>query len=50
VVGTAEDGKYTANIIEEPQLAMFLPILQSPANDAWLVVRSAMTSNNWPQP
>jgi predicted permease len=41
VVGIAEDGKYTANITEKPQLAMFLPILQSPATDAWLVVRSS---------
>jgi predicted permease len=41
VVGIAEDGKCTANITEKPQLAMFLPILQSPATDAWLVVRSS---------
>lgn len=31
VVGIVEDGKYTANIAEAPQPAMFLPILQSPA-------------------
>lgn len=41
VVGTAEDGKYTAKITEQPQLAMFLPILQSPSTEAWLVVRSS---------
>ena len=41
VVGIAEDGKYTANLAEDPQSAMFLPILQSPASDAWLVVRSS---------
>jgi ABC-type antimicrobial peptide transport system permease subunit len=41
VVGIAEDGKYTANITEKPQLAISLPILQSPATDAWLVVRSS---------
>ncbi len=41
VVGIAEDGKYTANLAEHPQAAMFLPILQSPSNDAWLVVRSS---------
>jgi predicted permease len=41
VVGIVEDGKYTANIAEEPQAALFLPILQSPVGDAWLVVRSS---------
>jgi predicted permease len=40
IVGVVEDGKYTANIAEEPQPAMFLSILQSPSGDAWLVVRS----------
>ena len=39
VVGIVEDGKY-ANLAEDPQPAMFLPILQSPASDTWLVVRS----------
>jgi ABC-type antimicrobial peptide transport system permease subunit len=41
VVGIAEDGKYTANIAEDPQPAMFLPILQSPESDTWLVLRSS---------
>ncbi len=41
VVGVAEDGKYTANLAEDPQPAMFLPILQSPENDTWLVLRSS---------
>jgi predicted permease len=41
VVGIAEDGKYTANLAEDPQAAMFLPILQSPSSDTWLVVRSS---------
>jgi predicted permease len=41
VVGIAEDGKYTANLAEDPQLAMFLPLLQSPASDTWLVLRSS---------
>lgn len=41
VVGIVEDGKYTANLAEDPQAAMFLPILQSPSNDAWMVVRSS---------
>jgi predicted permease len=40
VVGIVEDGKYTANIAEDPQPAMFLPLLQIPASDTWLVVRS----------
>jgi predicted permease len=41
VVGIVEDGKYTANLAEDPRAAMFLPILQSPSNDAWMVVRSS---------
>jgi predicted permease len=40
VVGIVEDGKYTTNIAEIPKSAMFLPILQSPIKDTWLVVRS----------
>jgi ABC-type antimicrobial peptide transport system permease subunit len=36
-----EDGKYTANITEEPQAAMFLSILQSPSTETWLVARSS---------
>jgi predicted permease len=40
VVGIVEDGKYTTNIAEDPQPAMFLPILQSPSIATWLVVRS----------
>jgi predicted permease len=39
VVGIVEDGKY-GSATEPPQPAMFLPILQSPATDAWLVLRS----------
>jgi predicted permease len=45
VVGVAEDGKY-GKLTEDPQLAMFLPILQFPSSSAWLVVRS----NRDPQP
>ena len=41
VVGIVEDGKYTANLAEDPQPALFLPILQSPANDTVLVLRSS---------
>ena len=40
VVGVAEDGKYE-NLTEDHRPAMFLPILQSPASDTWLVIRSA---------
>jgi predicted permease len=39
IVGVAEDGKY-GSLTEDPQPAMFLPILQSPSNSAYLVVRS----------
>jgi predicted permease len=39
VVGVAEDGKY-GNLTEDPEPAMFLPLLQSPASNTWLVVRS----------
>ncbi|MFZ0393469.1 MAG: ABC transporter permease [Terracidiphilus sp.] len=38
VVGLVEDGKYQ-NLTEEPQAAMFLPMLQSPASQTFLVVR-----------
>jgi predicted permease len=40
VVGIVEDGKYTANLAEDPQPAMFLPVKQFPASDTCLVVRS----------
>ncbi len=39
VVGVVEDGKYK-NLAEDPQLAMFFPILQSPSTTTSLVVRS----------
>jgi predicted permease len=39
IVGTVEDGKYN-HIAEDPQPAMFLPILQAPTSATWLVVRS----------
>jgi len=39
VVGIVEDGKY-ASLAEDPQPAMFLPILQSPSSQACFVVRS----------
>jgi hypothetical protein len=40
VVGIVEDGKYSS-LAEDPQPAMFLPILQSPSSQTYLVVRSA---------
>jgi predicted permease len=39
VVGVAENGKYK-NLVEDPQTAMFLPILQSPSSETSMVVRS----------
>ena len=39
VVGIVEDGKY-ASLTEDPQPAMFLPVLQSPPDVVSLVVRS----------
>jgi predicted permease len=40
VVGVVEDGKYF-NLAAPPESAMFLPLLQSPSSETWLVVRSA---------
>jgi predicted permease len=39
VVGIAEEGKYDS-LTEDPKLAMFLPLLQSPSSETWMVVRS----------
>jgi predicted permease len=39
VVGVVEDGKYF-NLAEDQKPALFLPLLQSPATDGWMVVRS----------
>ncbi len=39
VVGVVQDGKYTT-ITEVPHPAMFLPILQSPSSQTFLIVRS----------
>ena len=39
IVGIVEDGKYTS-VFEEPHPAMFLPIVQSPSPETFLVVRS----------
>ncbi len=40
VVGIAQDGKY-GGVTEDPQMAMFLPLLQWPSNAPWMVVRSS---------
>ncbi len=39
VVGIVEDGKYKT-ITEDPEPAMFMPILQAPSSSTWLVLRS----------
>jgi predicted permease len=48
VVGVVEDGKYF-NLAAPPEAAMFLPILQSPASESWLVVRSASSERDLAQ-
>jgi predicted permease len=40
VAGIVDDGKYTVNLAEDPQAAMFLPVLQAPTSETWMVVRS----------
>jgi hypothetical protein len=40
VVGIAKDGKYTS-LTEQPQPAMFLPILQAPSSQTYLMVRAS---------
>lgn len=39
IVGIVEDGKYTS-FFEDPHPAMFLPTMQSPASQTFLIVRS----------
>lgn len=43
VVGLVENGKY-GTLSEDPKPAMFLPILQSPSNAMWILVRSNLSS------
>ena len=45
VVGIAEQGKY-GNLAEDPKPAMFLPLLQSPSSETWMVVRSSTGYSN----
>jgi len=40
VVGIVEQGKYSS-LTEEAKPAMFLPFLQSPSSETWMVVRSS---------
>ena len=40
VIGVTEEGKY-GTLTEEPQAAMFLPILQLPSNTQWIVARAS---------
>ena len=46
IVGVVEDGKYTANLTESAQPAMFRPLLQAPYLDIWLMVRSDRDLDN----
>jgi len=39
VVGIVEDGKYFS-LTEDPEVVIFVPLLQSPSSETWLVVRS----------
>ncbi len=43
VIGIVGDGKYD-HVAEDPQPAMFLPILQAPTSSTWVVVRSEFDS------
>ena len=40
IIGIVENGRYTTNIAEVPKSALFLPALQAPTKETWLVVRS----------
>jgi ABC-type antimicrobial peptide transport system permease subunit len=42
VVGIVEDGKYSPNLTDPLPPAMFLPLLQSPSTETYVVVRSSM--------
>jgi predicted permease len=49
VVGIVEDGKYNT-LTEDPVSATFLPILQSPSSQTFLVVRSSAARSSWVRP
>jgi ABC-type antimicrobial peptide transport system permease subunit len=42
VVGIVEDGKYSPNLTDPLPPAMFLPLLQSPSTETYVVVRSSI--------
>jgi ABC-type antimicrobial peptide transport system permease subunit len=44
VVGIAEEGKYSS-LTEDAKPTMFLPFLQSPSSETWMVVRSSRDSH-----
>jgi predicted permease len=46
VVGIIEDGKYSPNLTDPLPPAMFLPILQSPSTETYVVVRSSGNPQN----
>jgi len=48
VVGLVEDGKYMS-LTEDPQAAMFFPMLQSPSSQTFLLVRPKGDSSGDPQ-
>jgi hypothetical protein len=48
VVGIVEDGEY-ASLAEDPQPAMFLPILQSPSTQVWDIPLIEAVSSQVPQ-
>jgi len=49
IVGIVEDGKYTANLAENPQPAMFLPLPQWPMSSTSLVVRATSDMGSDPE-
>jgi predicted permease len=49
VVGVVEQGKYHS-LTEDPKPAMFLPLLQSPSSETWMVARSTKGYSNLMHP
>ena len=49
MVGVVEDGKFES-LTENQQPAMFLPILQSPSNETWIVIRTIAFSDQGSDP
>jgi ABC-type antimicrobial peptide transport system permease subunit len=43
VVGVVESGKY-ASLNEDPESAVFVPLLQSPSSDTWIIIRAQSES------